>query len=48
MPDQPKTPQWTMRLDRELKARAIAKARAEGSTLAEVVRKFIEAYVDKS
>lgn len=47
MPDQPKTPQWTMRLEPELKARAIAKANAEGRTLAEVVREFVQSWVDE-
>jgi predicted HicB family RNase H-like nuclease len=47
MPDQPKTPQWTMRLDKELRARAIAKARAENRSLAEVVREFIEDWVER-
>jgi len=47
MANQPKTPQWTMRLEPVLKARAIAKARAEGRTLADVVREFVESWVDE-
>lgn len=47
MPDMPKTPHWSMRLERELKAKAIAKARREGRTLADVVREFIAEWVEE-
>ena len=39
------TPKWTMRLERELRAKAIEKARLEGRTLADVVREFLVEWV---
>lgn len=47
MVNQPKTPLWALRVDRELKARAMAKAEAEGRTLSEVVREFLEGWVEE-
>ena len=44
MPNQPKTPLQNIRVDRELWSSALAKARAEGRTLSEVIREFLREY----
>lgn len=45
MPNQPKTPQRTIRLDDELWTAARAKAASEGRTVSDVVREALEAYI---
>lgn len=47
MANQPKTPLWALRLERELKERATEKARSEGRSLSEVVREFLETWVEE-
>lgn len=45
MPNQPKTPQRTIRLDDELWIAARSKAASEGRTVSDVVREALEAYI---
>jgi antitoxin component of RelBE/YafQ-DinJ toxin-antitoxin module len=45
MPNQPKTPNFTFRLDPELVRKARRKAKLQGTNLAEVMRIRLEQYV---
>lgn len=46
-PNQPKTPQRTIRIDADLWERAKAKAVAEGTTITTVIREFLARWVEK-
>lgn len=46
-PNQPKTPLHSFRVSTELWNAAKEKARAEGTTIAEVLRKALERYVKR-
>lgn len=44
MPNQPKTPARSIRIDDELWAKAQARAAARGESVTEAIRKFLERY----
>jgi hypothetical protein len=45
MPDQPKTPLRSLRIDDALWSAALDKARSQGRTLSEVIREWLREYV---
>jgi len=47
MPNQPKTPLRSIRVEEALWAAALEKAQAENRTLSDVVRKALERYVKR-
>lgn len=48
MPNKPKTPHRTIRVDDELWAAAMAAAEAQGKTVSEVIREALTRYVKRS
>lgn len=48
VPNQPKTPHRQVRVEESLWRAAMDKARAEGRTISDVVRKALEAYVGRA